>query len=259
MTSFTASAPITASAGQVISGVRIQNPSGPCITVPAGATNVVIRDSDIGPCGGNANIFIEGADATVEYTYVHNGNRGVMAHRTSGTTTRFSRFDTFYGPKFNGTAIEYDYMSSGRIEGNAVRGSNYASDAISVFESSHMVLVDNDVDIDIAEPTAAAFTMGDASHGNPGGDNYVAGNMIRQRGGVPAGVFGSSGNTVLERNCLTAGIQAYNYAGTFVGVTVRDNVINLGTSYVPDTSILAGWSTNVDSTDCARVQARPAS
>lgn len=253
VSSFTASGPITASAGQVISGVRIQNPNGPCITVPAGATGVVIRDSDIGPCGGNANIFIEGANATVEYTYVHHGNRGVMAHRTGGTVTRFSRFDTFYGPKFNGTAIEYDYMSSGVIEGNVVRGSNYASDAVSVFESSNIRMINNDIDINVSEWSAAAFTMGDATNGNPGSNNYVAGNIVRQTGGVPAGVFGSSGNTVLEKNCLSAGIQAYNYSGTFVGVTVRNNVINIGASYVPDTSVIGGWSTNINSTDCSRV------
>jgi len=253
VSSFTSSGPITASAGQVISGVRIQNPNGPCITVPAGATGVVIRDSDIGPCGGNANIFIEGANATVEYSYVHHGNRGVMAHRTSGTVTRLSRFDTFYGPKFNGTAIEYDYMSSGTIEGNVVRGSNYASDAVSVFESSNIRLLNNDIDINVSEPSAAAFTMGDSTNGVPGANNYVAGNIVKQSGGVPAGVFGSSGNTVLEKNCLSAGIQAYNYSGTFVGVTVRNNVINLGASFVPDTSVISGWASNINSTNCALV------
>ncbi len=120
VSSFTNSGPITAHAGQVISGVRIQNPGGPCITIPSGATNVVVRDSDIGPCGGNANIFIEGANATVEYSYIHNGNRGVMAHRTSNVNTLKNKFDTFYGPKFNGTAIEYDYMNGGAIDGNVV-------------------------------------------------------------------------------------------------------------------------------------------
>jgi len=253
VTTFIDSGPITASAGQVIAGVHIQNPGGPCITVPIGATGVIIRDSDIGPCGGVANIFIEGADATVEYSFVHHGNRGVMAHRTSGTVTRKSRFDTFYGPKFYGTAIEYDYMGSGTIEGNVVRGNNYASDAVSAFDSSNIRLVDNDIDITVAEPSAAAFTIGDSATGSPGGNNYAAGNIVRQTGGVPAGVFGSSGNTILEKNCLTAGIQAYNYAGVFVGVTVRYNVINLGASFVPDTSIIGGWTTNIGSTDCSLV------
>jgi len=55
---------------------------------------------------------------------------------------------------------------------------------------------------------------------------------------------------VLENNCFAAGIQAYNYSGTFVGVTVRNNVINLGNSFVPNTSVIAGWNSNINSTDC---------
>ncbi len=255
VSSFANSGPITASSGQVIAGVRIQNPNGPCITIPAGATNVVVRDSDIGPCGGSANILIEGANATVEYSYVHNGNRGVMAHRTSNVNTLKNKFDTFYGPKFNGTAIEYDYMNGGAIDGNVVTGRDYASDAVSMFESSNMRLINNNISIDVSEPLAAAFTMGDGTGGNPGSNNYVAGNVVQQTGGVPAGVFGSAGNTILEKNCLTAGIQAYNYAGQFVGVIVRNNVINIRNSFVPVTSLLSGWSTNIDSTDCALVPA----
>ncbi|MFM9886794.1 MAG: hypothetical protein ACKVQT_27510 [Burkholderiales bacterium] len=221
--------------------------------IPSGATMVTVRDSDIGPCGGSANIVVEGAGATVEHSYIHHGNRGVLAHRTNGTVTQMNRFDTFYGPAFNGTAIEYDYMNGGEIDGNVVRGKDYASDAVSVFESSNIRLTNNDIDVGIAEPSAAGFTMGDSTSGNPGANSYVAGNVVRQTGGVPAGVFGSSGNTVLEKNCLTGGIQAYNYAGVFVGVTVRSNVINMAASFVPDRSTINGWSTNIDSTNCALV------
>ena len=96
--------------------------------------------------------------------------------------------------------------------------------------------------------------MGDSTTGNPGRNNYVAGNVVRRQvGGVPAGVFGSSGNTVLEKNCFTAGIQAYNYSGVFNGVTVRDNVINMANSFVPNTSVINGWSTNINSTNCSLV------
>ena len=253
ISSFTASGPIVASSGQVISGVRIQNPGGACITIPANATGVVVRDSDIGPCGGSGNIVIEGANATVEFSFVHNGNRGVIATRTSGVVTRQNRFDTFYGPKFNGTAIEYDFMNGSEIDGNVVTGRDYASDAVSVYESSNIRLTNNTIDITVAEPSAAAFTMGDSTSGNPGANNYVAGNIVRQSGGVPAGVFGSNGNTVLEKNCLTAGIQAYNYSGVFHGVAVRSNVINMGASFVPDTGVLAGWTTNINSTNCSLV------
>jgi hypothetical protein len=255
VSSFTASGPITASAGQVISGVRISNANGPCITIPSGATGVVVRDSDIGPCGGSANIVVYGANAVIEHVFVHNGNRGVLAQSTSGVVTRLSRFDTFYGPKYNGTAIEYDYMASGEIDRNVVTGSNYASDAVSAYESSNMRLTNNTIDINVSEPSAAAFTMGDSTSGKPGSNNYVAYNTVKQTGGVPAGVFGSNSNTVLEKNCLSAGIQAYNYSGVFDGVTVRNNVINMAASFVPVTSVISGWNTNVNSTNCALVPA----
>jgi len=255
VSSFTASGPITASAGQVISGVRISNANGPCITIPSGASGVVVRDSDIGPCGGSANIVVYGSGAVIEHVFVHNGNRGVLAQSTSGVVTRLSKFDTFYGPKYNGTAIEYDYMSSGEIDRNVVTGSNYASDAVSVYESSNMRLTNNTIDINVSEPSAAAFTMGDSTSGKPGSNNYVAYNTVKQSGGVPAGVFGSNSSTVLEKNCLSAGIQAYNYSGIFEGVTVRNNVINMAASFVPVTSLISGWNTNINSTNCALVPA----
>lgn len=252
---FTDTGPILATAGQVIEAVRITNPDGPCITISE--PNVVVRDSDIGPCGGEANIDVTagGDGALVEHNDVHDGNRGVMARSTAGVVTRANRLFAFAGPAPRGTAIEYDYMQSGEIDANEVRGAAYASDAVSVFESSGIRLTGNDIDVDVAEPSAAAFTMGDALEGHdPGADNFVADNVVHQTGGVPAGVFGSTRNTVLERNCLTAGIQAYAYNGnTFVGVVIRNNVIDLGASFVPDTSVIEGWDTNIDGTDCSLV------
>jgi hypothetical protein len=253
VSSFASSGAITAKSGQTISGVKISNSSGACITVPSGVTNVTIVDSDIGPCGGNANIEIYGSGVTVQHNTVHDGNRGVLASHTGNVTTQYNKFNQFNGPKPRGTAIEYDYMTSGVIDSNKVTGKAYASDVLSSYESSNMRMTNNDIDVDIAEWSAAGFTMGDSPDGQPGGNNYVAGNIVHQTGGVPAGVFGSTGNTILEKNCLTAGIQAYNYAGVFNGVTVRNNVINIGASYVPDTSVIAGWSTNIDSTDCSKV------
>jgi len=163
-----------------------------------------------------------------------------------------NKFNQFHGPKYKGTAIECDYTNFCTMDGNVVTGRAYASDAVSMYESSNAKIINNVIDIDMAEPSGAAFTMGDSTTGKPGSNNYVAGNVVRQTGGVPAGVFGSNGNTVLEKNCLTAGIQAYNYSGVFVGVTVRNNVIGPG-SFVPDTSVIAGWSTNIMGTDCSRV------
>lgn len=257
VTTFTPSGPITATSGQVIAGVSISNPGGACITVPAGVTGVVIRDSRIGPCGGSGymagNIVVRG-QATIEHNLITQGVRGVAAERTSGLVLRRNVFDTFRGPHPMGKAAELNYMTGALVEGNLFRGRDYASDVLSAFESRNMQYIGNDFDVHIAEPSSAAFTIGDGTGGDPGGNNYAARNVVRQQGtGVPAGVFGSSGNTVLEYNCFTAGIQAYNYSGVFVGVVVRKNAINLANSFVPDPSVIAGWDTNVNTTDCSKV------
>jgi hypothetical protein len=95
------------------------------------------------------------------------------------------------------------------------------------------------------------FTIGDSVDGLPGHDNYVADNVVSQTGGVPPGVFGSTGNTLLERNCLPTGIQAYAYNGPFDGVTIQYNLIEPGW-FAPDTDVIAGWDTNTftDGGDC---------
>jgi hypothetical protein len=149
-------------------------------------------------------------------------------------------------------AIEYSWMNGGTVQGNLMIGT-FPNDVMSGYESSNLRFLDNRFDVSVLEPTGAAFTIGDSTSGQPGSNNYVAGNIVYQRGGVPAGVFGSNGNTVLERNCLTAGIQAYNYSGVFVGVTVRNNVINMAASFVPEPSSIVGWSSNINSTNCAQL------
>ncbi len=223
--------------------------------------NVTVRDSDIGPCGGGANIAVtSGANGVVlEYNSIHDGFRGVLVDNSTNVTTSKNKLTTFKGGcEGCGSAIEYDYATGGTIDGNQVRGQNYASDAVSFFEASNIRLTNNDINVGISEPSSAGFTMGDMRPGSghdPGKNNYVAYNTVRQTGGSAAGVFGSSGNTVLEKNCFTAGIQAYNYSGIFVGVTVQKNVINMASPdfFVPNTAVITGWATNVDSTNCALV------
>jgi nitrous oxidase accessory protein NosD len=246
----------------VISGVRISNLNGACITIPPGASGVVVRDSQIGPCRGDASIVVQGSGAVIEHNLVSDGRRGILAVGTSGATIRNNQVHgPFAGnscgrtdnPSHCSSAIQFDKVTNSSVEGNQVRGSGYGSDAVSSYESSGIRFVNNDIDVDIAWMHAAAFTMGDSTTGNPGRDNYVAGNVVRSRGGVPPGVFGSSGNTVLERNCLTSGVQITNYSGVFVGVTVQKNVINMSASYVPQAGEIAGWASNIDSTDCSRI------
>lgn len=246
--SFSTVGPIVAVSNQTISAVRINTTSGPCITVPAGVNNVTIVDCDLQRGRGEGNIIVHGSNVTILHCNITDGNRGVLVDGGTNVVTRKCVFTTFNASPFpRGTACEYDRVNGGEITENLFYGSSYPSDVISCYESSNLRLTGNYGDVNIAEPSSAAFTMGDSTTGNPGSNNYVAGNYIKQTGGgVPAGVFGSSGNTILEQNCFPSGIQAYNYSGVFVGVTVRNNAINFSNSFVPDTSVISGWSTNVN-------------
>ena len=82
---------------------------------------------------------------------------------------------------------------------------------------------------------------------DPGHGNYIAGNIVKwhatgPEGAVPAGFLGSSGNTIVEKNCFPQGIQLYAYNGNPIDFTVRNNVIS------------GGWGgTNINSTDCSLV------
>jgi hypothetical protein len=64
--------------------------------------------------------------------------------------------------------------------------------------------------------------------------------------------MGSSGNTLVEKNCFVGGLQAWNYSGTYVGVTIRDNVIGPDQSSI-DRGVIAVYAGNIDSSNCALV------
>jgi hypothetical protein len=263
VTTFTASGPIVAAPGQVISGVRIENPNGPCIVIPPGVSGVVVRDSDIGPCRGNGNVIVTGPGATIEHNLIRDGGRGLYVNNTTGAMVRKNKFQGTHSgiscghtnPDFCSHILEFSDVTNTTVDGNEVRGTTN-NDSISMWQSSGMRLVNNDIDVAVTHIHGAAFTMGDSLSGNPGRDNYVADNIVRQRsvaGGARAGIFGSAGNTLFERNCFVNGMSVMNYSGIFVGVTIRNNVVKMSESILPDIRLVTGWSTNIDSSDCSLV------
>jgi hypothetical protein len=246
----TASGPIEAAAGATYAGLRISNPDGPCITIAV--PNVRVVDSDLGPCGGGAAIVVGGgaSDVVIEHNAIHDSNRGVLVHGAPRVDTLSNTFVDIHGSFPAGTAIEYDYVETGggTIRGNRLRGT-YGSDAISGFQSSYLRIERNDIDVVFSEPSAAAFTLGDSlAPSPPGHDNYAGYNLVNSAGGVPPGIFGSSGHTVLEYNCLRTGLQARTYPpedpAPFEGVTIRFNRIGPG-SFTPAMDLVGEWETNV--------------
>lgn len=250
------SGPITAVSNQTISGRNFGVGPGVKITVPQGVTGVTIENNLLGS-SDSSTILVQGGSTTIRNNKFPDSWRGILIN--SGTTTYiyYNRFEgCSLGPQFGGHAIENDYNNGITvIDSNDILGT-YNTDAVSNFNTSRVTMTNNYWNINITLDSGAAFTMGDSLNGQPGRDNYIARNTVIQTGiGVPPGVFGSDGNTVMEYNCFTNGIQAYNYNGNpFVGVTIRYNVIGPG-YFVQDTTVIGQWSTNIIGTDCTQVPA----
>jgi hypothetical protein len=91
----TASGPVTINGqnGTIVDGLHITNPSGDCVTI-TNSTNITVRRSEIGPCGGNGINISGGGTINVYDSYVHPGtplstnccdtHDGILAVGTSG-------------------------------------------------------------------------------------------------------------------------------------------------------------------------------
>jgi hypothetical protein len=75
---------IVARDGQIIENVHVSNPSGSCIVVN-GVSNVIIRNSEIGPCGSEGNQNAQGVEITnasnitIERNVIHDVSSAVYA------------------------------------------------------------------------------------------------------------------------------------------------------------------------------------
>lgn len=252
--SLTASGPITVTTNNRVLQNLSFTGSGNLLTIDPGVTGTVVQncsfDTDTASC-----IHVQGGNTVIRNCLFKDSYRGIIINSGTNTTIQYNRFE---GTSVNATieshSIENDFNTGPTlIDSNDFLGENQ-SDTVSNFNTSRVTMTNNFWNVLINEPSSAAFTMGDSLNFQPGRDNYIAFNTIIQTGGgVPPGVFGSEGNTVMEYNCFTNGIQCYNYEGNpLIGVTIRNNVIASG-YFVPDTSVITGWNTNIIGTDCTQV------
>ena len=209
MSSFIPSGPITATVdGQIISG-RAFSGSGIQITIPPGLTGVVVEDCDLVSTGSHC-ISNQGTGTIVRHNRLHDSYSGVLIYAVTNTQVVKNIFDTVnLGGQFDGHAINNIYsVGPTLIDDNYFVGINYPSDVVSNFQTSRVTKTNNEYDVDIAEPSGAAFTMGDGLEPvNRGRDNYIARNRVSQSRGVPCGVFGwrPPAALVVELSDLLAG------------------------------------------------------
>jgi len=70
--------------GVVISGLRITNPDGNCIDIRGGSSNIVIENSEIGPCGGKGIYIIQSTNVDVRNNVIRDAvEEGVMSYESS--------------------------------------------------------------------------------------------------------------------------------------------------------------------------------
>jgi hypothetical protein len=71
----------------VISGVHVTNPNGSCIKVTNKSSNIVIKDSIIGPCNEEGIEILDSSHVTITRNYIHDavkeGVRSYKAHHIS--------------------------------------------------------------------------------------------------------------------------------------------------------------------------------
>lgn len=114
-----ASGPIVAKSRQRISGLRITSESGPCVQIPAGVTDVIIENNDIGPCGGSEPKV--GIDALPDSQSINVSNNRIHGVATGMLATRAKhpiRFEnnTVYdvrGPMPRGQMVQFDGVRQG--------------------------------------------------------------------------------------------------------------------------------------------------
>jgi hypothetical protein len=122
------SGPIVAYSGQVISGMRITNPNGPCIRIPEGVNNVRIEDNEIGPCGWgheDVGVLLEpGANnVTVRYNTIHDAPTGLYARAARHPIVfEGNLVYNIRGPMPRGQMVQFNSVAGGwgqsRIVGN---------------------------------------------------------------------------------------------------------------------------------------------
>lgn len=111
--------PIRAVSGQVIENVHVVASTGTCITIE-GVSNVVVRNSEIGPCGPETSVTEDmgirvqngASNVTIERNVIHNASSGVYVTQATGPFV----FDRNYvynirGPMPRGQMIQFNGFS----------------------------------------------------------------------------------------------------------------------------------------------------
>jgi hypothetical protein len=199
----------------VIENLHISNPGGRCVTVTK-SSNVTIRNSTIGPCGGEAVYLSDVDTAQITGNYISETGNGVLIHRSDSIAVdgnefvnagrNFVQFDKVNGP---GSSI------SGNRGQNELGGS-IAEDMINVYESngtaaSPIRIVGNYLRNGGPSGYGSGIMLGD----NGGSHQIVEDNVLVNPGQVGIGVA-SGQNIRVADNLIYSAAQSWSNVGLYV-------------------------------------------
>ncbi|MFN8612978.1 MAG: right-handed parallel beta-helix repeat-containing protein [Vulcanimicrobiota bacterium] len=144
---------------------------------------------------GQPNILISGAsNVTISGSEITGGTTGIKADGASNVVVSDNWLhDMSFSQHYDTTAIEFDNVSGGVIQGNRVSNDEnhpFRSDAVSLFESQDLRVTNNELSVVIDEPSSAPLMV----EGNSARNIEVANNTISYSGpaNVPPGLLGGT-------------------------------------------------------------------
>ena len=256
---------ITLESGQVIDGLVLSNPNGDCIKVDR-STEVTIRNSVIGPCGGRAIHIQSSVDVKVEDSELIDSEAGVYALNSSsivvsGNTISNAGRNPVQFDKVTGSG---NVVSDNEISNQ--EGSSETEDSINIYqssgtESSPLVVERNLISDGGSSRSGSGILVGD----NGGSHMVVRGNTLINPGQVGIGVAGGQNISVVD-NLVFSEQFPWSNVGIYVwdqydtdceAIEVRGNVVEWYNSAgevnpfydAGNCGEVAGWHLNDSSDD----------
>lgn len=206
---------VNGESGVVIQGLKISNLDGPCVLILA-SSEVVFRDSEIGPCGGKAIEIRGSSTVTLERLTVHDSGSGVYALTSEHVAVVGNTF-TNAGRNF----VQFDKVTGtgNVISGNSganILGGSIAEDFISIYKSSGtsespITVTNNSFRNGGPSVSGSGIMVGD----NGGSHILVQANTLTNPGQVGIGVAGGTSIRVLD-NIVYSATQPWSNVGIYV-------------------------------------------
>lgn len=255
---------MTGGGNQVIDSVQITNASGPCILIQGGASNVIVKNSKLGPCGShgikidssnhieiaNTHIFNTNGNNIQAYQSdsinIHNnileyGSSGVYAEKCTLVQVDYNSFYNIQGPYPRGQYVQFNHVTGGgnRITcniGDNIFGQSDPQDNINLFDTwglaeDPILVIGNKIRGGGPSTSGGGIILGDG-----GGAYQIAqDNILVKPGQYGVAVAGGHDMQILQ-NQVYAPTQPWNNVGIFVwlngsatscsNITVSNNKVN---------------------------------